>query len=238
MHVEILFEDDFIVITNKPANILIHNSYYARNIKDETLLEYLHRKFDHHFYPVHRLDRKTSGVLVLAKRKEDVSIFQTLFSTSHTEKIYLGIVRGFLLNKSITIDTPVKNPDTGIYKEAETYCESLCSSQLNIPVHPYDTSRYSLVRLTPRTGRMHQLRIHMNKISHPIVGDYKYGDRFHNRMFENEFNCKNIFLHAYSIHFKHPITAHNINIKASFPNDWYLVFSYLGWKNNAVEYKK
>ena len=235
MYPEILFEDDYVIMVNKPNNILIHNSYYARNIRDTTLLTLLYQQFGYHFFPVHRLDRKTSGVLVLAKKKEDVAIFQTLFNSNQIKKIYIGIVRGFLINGPITIDSPVKNPDTENYKEAVTYCESLCSSQLNIPVHPYDTSRYSLVRLTPRTGRMHQLRIHMNKISHPIVGDYKYGDRFHNRMFEHEFNCKNLFLHAYAIQFKHPITNSNINIKASFPDDWMLVFKHLGWEKSAVE---
>jgi tRNA pseudouridine65 synthase len=235
MYPEILFEDDYVIMVNKPNNILIHNSYYARNITDTTLLELLYQQFGYHFFPVHRLDRKTSGVLVLAKKKDVVSIFQTLFNSNQIQKIYIAIVRGYLQNGPITIDTPVKNPDTENYKEAATYCEPLCSSQLNIPVHPYDASRYSLVRLIPRTGRMHQLRIHMNKISHPIVGDYKYGDRFHNRMFEHEFNCKNLFLHAYSIYFKHPITNNNIHIKASFPNDWKLVFKHLGWKKSAVE---
>ncbi len=235
MHPEILFEDDYIVVVNKPNNILIHNSYYARNNTDATLLELMHQQFGYQFFPVHRLDRKTSGVLVLAKGKENVSIFQALFHSNQIQKIYVGIVRGFFLNGPITIDTPVKNPDTESYKDAETYCEPLCSSQLNIPVHPYDTSRYSLVRLIPRTGRMHQLRIHMNKISHPIVGDYKYGDRFHNRMFENEFNCKNLFLHAYSIQFNHPITNSKVNIKASLPGDWKLIFKHFGWKSSAVE---
>ena len=100
---------------------------------------------------------------------------------------------------------------------------------LDIPVHPYKTSRYSLVKLTPATGRMHQLRIHMNKISHPIVGDYKYGDRFHNRMFENEFDCNNLFLHAHSLHFKHPITKNNIAIEAILPNDWMYIFRIFDW---------
>jgi len=78
------------------------------------------------------------------------------------------------------MDTPTKNAETGMYKEAITEYETLETIELNIPVMPYDKSRYSLVKFTPKTGRMHQLRIHANKISHPIVGDYQYGDRFHN----------------------------------------------------------
>ncbi len=234
MHVEILFEDDYIIIVNKPNNILIHNSYYARNIKDDTLLEKLNSQYGQHFFPIHRLDRKTSGVLVLAKHKEHVSIFQQLFNSKEIKKSYLGIVRG-IVTETVVIDSPVKNPDSLIYKEAETYCEPLYTTQLDIPVHPYETSRYSLVKLKPRTGRMHQLRIHMNKISHPIIGDYEYGDRFHNRMFENEFNCKNLFLHAYSIHFTHPISNENIIIKASLPRDWNMILKIFSWKIDILE---
>lgn len=229
MEVEIIFEDETILIVNKPNNVLIHKSYYARNIKDNTLLELLQQQTGFTLYPIHRLDRKTSGVLVLAKQKEQVAVFQELFNSNKIQKTYLGIVRGFVTAPSL-INSPVKNPDTQVYKEAETHCKPLQSVQLNIPVHPYETSRYSLVELKPSTGRMHQLRIHMNKISHPIVGDYKYGDRFHNRMFENEFNCHNLFLHAVSLKFMHPITKEQLQIYADIPGDWAKVFGKFKWK--------
>lgn len=228
MNIEILFEDNHIVIVNKPNNVLIHNSYYARNIKDETLLDLLFAQFACHFYPVHRLDRKTSGVLMLAKHKEDVAVFQELFNANQIQKTYLGIVRGFV-DISVLVASPVKNPDTKVYKDAETFCEPIHTKLLDIPVIPYENSRYSLVKLTPATGRMHQLRIHMNKINHPIVGDYKYGDRFHNRMFEQEFDCEKLFLHAYSLQFTQPITHEKIVINASLPNDWGKVFKLFDW---------
>ncbi|PHS51823.1 MAG: pseudouridine synthase [Lutibacter sp.] len=231
MKIEILFEDSHIIIVNKPNNVLIHNSHYARNITDDTLLKLLNQQLGYSFYPVHRLDRKTSGVLVLAKLKEEVATFQALFTTNEIIKNYVGIVRGFV-HESIHIDSPVKNPDTNLYKEAETLCEPIFTHQLDIPVHPYDSSRYSLVKLTPTTGRMHQLRIHMNKISHPIVGDYKYGDRFHNRMFEQEFSCANLFLHAYAIAFKHPFTGKSIEILAPFPKDWGIIIKKFNWEFN------
>ena len=229
MQLEILFEDEFIIIVNKPNNVLIHNSYYARNIKEATLLDILFEQFKVNFYPIHRLDRKTSGVLILAKHKENVSKFQELFNSNEIEKTYLAIVRG-LLCESTLINSPVKNPDTKIYKEAETYCEPLQVKQLDIPVHPYKASRYSLVKLIPITGRTHQLRIHMNKISRPIIGDYKYGDRFHNRMFEGNFNCHNLFLHALSLKIKHPITNKVLKISASLPNDWKTIFKVFDWE--------
>ena len=228
MIIEVLFEDDYIIVVNKPNNVLIHKSYYARNILEPTLLDLLSEQFSCDFYPVHRLDRKTSGVLVLAKHKKDVAVFQDLFTTGEIQKIYLGIVRGFI-EKTILITSPVKNPDTKVYKEAETNCKPLFTKLVDIPVHPYENARYSLVKLTPTTGRMHQLRIHMNKISHPIVGDYKYGDRFHNRMFENEFDCNNLFLHAHQLEFTHPITTKKIAITANLPNDWHKIFRKFNW---------
>ncbi|WP_372794187.1 pseudouridine synthase [Lutibacter sp.] len=228
MKIEILFEDEYIIIVNKPNNVLIHKSYYARNVDGPTLLDLLFKQFNANFYPVHRLDRKTSGVLLLAKQKENVAVFQDLFTTNEIKKIYLGIVRG-LVSESMLINSPVKNPDTKLYKDAETFCEPICIKELDIPVHPYNGSRYSLVKLTPATGRMHQLRIHLNKISHPIVGDYKYGDRFHNRMFEQEFNCHNLFLHAYSLKLMHPISNEHIVIEANLPNDWISVFNIFDW---------
>ncbi len=234
MKIEILFEDNNIIIVNKPNNVLIHNSYYARNIKELTLLDLLKTQFNVEFYPIHRLDRKTSGVLVLAKHKNEVAIFQQLFNSDKIKKTYIGIVRGFI-EKSVLITSPVKNPDTQVYKNAETNCEPLDTKLLDVAVHPYENARYSLVKLKPTTGRMHQLRIHMNKISHPIVGDYKYGDRFHNRMFEHEFNCHNLFLHAHQLEFTHPVNAINISVKANFPEDWNKIFETFNWNYNTKE---
>ncbi len=228
MQVEILFEDEYIIIVNKPNNILIHNSYYARNIRGATLLDILFEQFKINFYPVHRLDRKTSGVLILAKDKENVSKFQELFNSNKIEKSYLGIVRGFI-EDAIEIDSPVKNPDTKVYKEALTFCKLLFTKNIDIPVYPYNSSRYSMVELIPTTGRMHQLRIHMNKISHPIIGDYKYGDRFHNRMFEQQFNCPNLFLHAFSLKFCHPITNESLVISATLPKNWEVILEAFQW---------
>lgn len=228
MQLEIIFEDKFIIIVNKPNNILVHNSYYARNIKDATLLEILKQQMGITLYPVHRLDRKTSGTLILAKQQENVAIFQKLFNSNQIEKVYIAIVRGFV-TKSRIIDSPVKNPNTQSYKEATTFLEPIFTKSLEIPVHPYEVSRYSLVKLTPSTGRMHQLRIHMNKISNPIIGDSKYGDRFHNRMFEQKFNCYNLFLHAYLISFVHPISDKKITVKAQFSSDWLSIFKIFHW---------
>lgn len=229
MDIPLLFEDDYIIAVNKPHNILIHKSHYARNLKGPTLLDVLLAQEGAPFYPIHRLDYKTSGVILLCKQKEFVVKFQELFDQDLIQKTYRAVVRGFA-PATQTIDSPVKNADTLKYKDALTELTLLNQVSLDIPVHPYPGSRYSFVELSPKTGRMHQLRIHMNKISHPIVGDYKYGDRFHNRMFENELQCENMFLHAYSVLFKHPFTGEILKIDAAFSENWLKIIEKFNWK--------
>ena len=228
--VNIIYENDVLVAVNKPNNFLIHQSYYARNIRETTLLEFLEQQLGYPLYPIHRLDRKTSGIILLAKDKKAVADYQALFTRNEINKTYYAIVRGFTEQLG-TIDFPVKNDDTGVYKDAVTHYTTIDSVTLDIPVHPYENSRYSLLELCPKTGRMHQLRKHLNKISHPIVGDYKYGDRFHNRMFEKELDCHYLFLHAYSIVFTDPFSHQSIHLKANLPADWLKVFELFNWKN-------
>ena len=117
--IEVQFEDDYCLIVNKPNNVLVHHSYYSRNIKDDSLLQLLTKQLNHKFYPVHRLDRKTSGLILLAKDKNNVSQFQDLFINQKITKKYMAIVRGHC-SEFGQIDTPVKNEDTGIYKDALT----------------------------------------------------------------------------------------------------------------------
>jgi tRNA pseudouridine65 synthase len=217
---QVCFEDPYIIVVNKPNNVLVHHSKLASNKQDERSLMQL--VFDHYqlpFYPVHRLDRKTSGILIFAKQKTYIPAFQALFTNNEIQKTYYGLVRGFLPEHG-TIDTPVKGRDALVYKEAVTQYTRLKTLELPIAVGPYPSARYSLVRLQPATGRLHQLRIHLNKISHPLIGDPKYGDRFHNRMFSKTFHINHLFLHAYSIQFKHPYTAEELFIKSEVPAHW------------------
>lgn len=220
MEIEILYEDTYCIIVNKPNNVLVHHSHYSRNIKDDSLLQLLRKQFDNqNFYPVHRLDRKTSGILLLSKTKENIKEFQQLFNNKIITKKYKALVRGYT-DKFGIIDTPIKNNETGVYKQALTHYSSLQRFELEIPVKPYLTSRYSLIELEPKTGRTHQLRKHLNKIAHPIIGDHKYGNRHHNQMFKNEFNVDNLFLHAYFLEFNHPILSKNIKITLNLPKFW------------------
>ena len=231
MSITVVFEDEYILCVSKPNNMLVHHAFHSRNVSDETsLLQSIFEEKGIKVYPIHRLDRKTSGIILLAKEKEYVAKFQELFTQQEIQKTYYGIVRGHSPVSKI-IDSPVKGRDANVHKEAETHLKTLAQITLEIPVKPYDSSRYSLVELSPKTGRMHQLRVHANKISHPLIGDPKYGDKNHNTMFGEKFGCKNMFLHAGKLEFIHPFSLEKTVLKAPFPKDWLTIFKEFGWEN-------
>jgi len=225
----ILYEDDFVIAVAKPNNLLVHHSLMARNQSDEqSLVELLQETYNATFFPIHRLDRKTSGIVLCAKEKAFVAPFQALFTSDQIQKVYYGIVRGFPPKNGI-IDSPVKGRDANVHKTALTHFETLANVILPIPVQPFPESRYSLVKLLPKTGRMHQLRVHLNKLNYPLIGDPKYGDRLHNRMFQAEFGMSNLFLHAASLSFQHPFLEKEIRIYCSFPEDWKIISKKFEW---------
>ena len=238
MNLDIIFEDQFIICVNKPNNMLVHHAYHSRNVADETsLLQLIQAEKGIKVYPIHRLDRKTSGIILLAKETIHVSKFQELFTNNEIEKTYYGVVRGFSPETKI-IDSPVKGRDASIHKDALTYLKTLEHVVLEIPVKPYDCSRYSLVELKPKTGRMHQLRVHTSKISHPLIGDIKYGDKNHDVMFDENFGWKNMFLHAGQLKFKHPFSEEVLILKANFPKNWISLFEEFTWTNPHSETAK
>ena len=231
MSLEIIFEDEYILCVNKPNNVLVHHAHLSRNVADEdSLLQLIEAQKALKVYPIHRLDRKTSGIILLAKHKEYIADFQSLFTNNTIQKTYYGVVRGFSPESKV-IDSPVKGRDSKVHKDALTELKTLAKITLNIPVKPYDSSRYSLVQLLPKTGRMHQLRVHMNKISHPLIGDAKYGDKNHDLMYENQFGFNNLFLHAGQLEFIHPFTNEKLVLKATFPKDWLSLFEKFNWSN-------
>ena len=231
MSLEIIYQDNYCLLVTKPNNVLVHHAHHSRNKIDEvSLIQLIENQFGKRYYPIHRLDRKTSGIILLASKREYVASFQALFTNNEIQKIYYGVVRGFS-QEHLIIDSPVKGRDALVYKDAETQLKLLDKIILEIPVKPYKSSRYSLVELKPKTGRMHQLRIHMNKVSTPLINDAKYGDKNHDLMYAKEFGWKNLFLHAGSLEFIHPFTNKKLILKSSFSEDWIQLFQEFSWKN-------
>lgn len=229
MQVPIVYNDDAIIVVNKPNNLLVHHSYYARNIEENSLVQLLKESHGDHIYPVHRLDRKTSGLLIFAKSPELAAVLQNQFENQRIEKDYYALVRGFTPPCGI-IDSPIKKDEMEVYQVALTHFSTIESVEIDFAVTPYSTARYSLVCLSPKTGRMHQLRKHMNKIAHPIIGDPKHGNRHHNHFFINQFNCDKLFLHAAKLTLDHPVSKQKMTFRAGFPEFWNEMLTELGFE--------
>jgi len=164
---EIIYQDEYLIAINKPHGLLVHQSSIARDAT-EFALQMLRDQVGKHVSPVHRLDRKTSGILLFAFDKATEVAMQQQFMNAETEKKYLAILRGFSPD-AMDIDYPLAK-ENGTLQEAFTAFRTLQRAEIEVPFGKHLTSRYSLVEATPKTGRMHQLRKHFSHILHPIIG--------------------------------------------------------------------
>ena len=210
---EILYQDDYLVAINKPHGLLVHPSPIARDA-EEFAMQLLRDQLGQHVHPAHRLDRKTSGVLLFSLDESTHKVTQSLFAERSIEKTYMAIVRGHIEPRG-TIDYALKRED-GKVQEAVTHYTCLDQCELDVPFGKHTTSRYSLIEVKPETGRMHQIRKHMAHIFHPIIGDRPHGCNKQNRLFKEKWNMTSMMLHASSLEFDHPITNEKITIKATY----------------------
>ena len=210
---EIIYQDEILVAINKPHGLLVHRSQIAADTS-EFAVQILRDQIGQRVYPVHRLDRKTSGVLLFALNEEMNSQMQIQFSEAKVKKHYHAIVRGFTPDE-LEIDYPLRRDD-GIVQDAFTYFKTLKKVELNLPFGKHPTSRYSLIELMPTTGRMHQLRKHMAHIFHPIIGDRPHGCNKQNKFFLEKFEMNSMLLHAVELSFLHPVTQRQVSIRADY----------------------
>lgn len=236
----ILFKDDYLVAIHKPAGLLVHRTEIARGQDDTFVVQLVRDQIGQYVYPLHRLDRPTSGVLLLAIDPEANRQLKEDFTERRVAKRYIALVRGWLEGPG-EIDYPLAKPEFDRRKArkkrergevpekqpAVTTFKPLDNSELPIPVGRYETARYSLVELSPKTGRTHQLRRHMGHLRHPIIGDKRYGDRHHNRMFAERLELPGLFLTALSLTFTHPVTKEPIEIKTDLEPRWQATFAAL-----------
>jgi len=221
-HLEILYQDAYLVAINKPSGLLVHKSPIDKH-ETRFALQLVRDQIGQYVYPVHRLDKPTSGVLLFALNSEIAKSMSELFRSHEVQKEYMAVVRGYTQEEAL-IDYPLKQMlDTqeqkklGITKEAQdaqTHYERIATVELPYAVSRYPVARYSLVKLLPKSGRKHQLRRHMKHIFHPIVGDTKHGRGEHNKLFREKFDCHRLLLHSNKIHFSHPVSGKNVLIEA------------------------
>jgi tRNA pseudouridine65 synthase len=234
---EIIYQDEHIVAVNKPSHLLVHRSWID---KEETrfAIQILRDQIGRYVYPVHRLDKPTSGVLLFALSKEVARAISEQMQARAFKKEYIAIVRGYT-EQSGTIDYALKevldkmtDSKATVDKEAQsavTAYETIGQVELPFSVGRYATTRYSLVRLRPQTGRKHQLRRHMKHLLHPIVGDTKYGRGEHNRFFREEFDVHRLLLHARELTFLHPVLNKEITLTAGVDEVFLQLLATLGF---------
>jgi len=209
----ILYHDEYLIAVNKPANLLVHKSALDRD--PDNVLKRLRKQIDQYLFPVHRLDKPTSGVLLFTLDKESARSLGCQFESHTIEKNYTAIVRGYLF-ESGTVEHAIDDRDSPNKQrlDAVTNYQSQAHIELPYKVDRYDTTRYSIVNVQPQTGRRHQIRRHMKHLHHPLIGDTSYGKSLHNRFFQQHYDCHRLLLHARSLHFTHPHTHAPLSISA------------------------
>ncbi|RYZ98933.1 MAG: pseudouridylate synthase [Sphingobacteriaceae bacterium] len=208
---DILFHDEHLVAINKPHGLLVHRSGIA-NDAEEFALQLLRDQLGQKVFPAHRIDRKTGGILLFALDKPTEILMQQQFAENKVHKKYLSVVRGYT-DDSGEIDYPLRK-ENGTLQEAFTAYTTLHRTEIDVPFGGHATSRYSLVEVTPTTGRMHQIRKHMSHIFHPIIGDRTHGCNKQNKLFKEQWDMTTMLLHASRLSFTHPVSNSDIVIEA------------------------
>lgn len=178
----------------------------------EFAVQLLRDQVGYKVYPAHRLDRKTSGILLFAKSKEANIKAQELFRDRKIQKTYTAIVRGFIQHEGL-IDYALS--EAGKTQEAQTQYRLLAHFEIPLAFGKFSTSRYSWVELNPLTGRFHQLRKHMAHIFHPIIGDRPHGCNKQNKLWKEQFGMTCMLLHASKLNFEWANESIEIQAKAS-----------------------
>lgn len=239
----ILYRDDHLVAMYKPSGMLVHPTKVDRH-EQRIALPLLRDRIGQYLYPVHRLDKPTSGVLVFALDPDSARELANTFQAHQVRKDYLTVVRGWPPLGGI-IDQPLapRDPDSRKRKRHRVpqsamtlYHRQACTS---IPISVdgrYTNTRYSLVRLRPITGRRHQLRRHLKSRNHPLIGDVNYGKGIHNRFFREQYGLNRLMLCAVSLSFEHPVTGETLQIRATPDRDFTDVADAVGlplgeWRN-------
>lgn len=223
--VEILYQDSFLAAMNKPAGLMVHRSE-AVGQAEHFALQLMRNHLKQWVYPAHRIDRKTSGVLLFTLDKETDRKLQGCFSRQEVTKTYHAIVRGYTPDESL-IDYPLVN-EVGKLQDAVTLFSTLARTEINLPLGKFQTSRYSFIEIFPKTGRMHQIRKHLAHIDHPIIGDRPHGCNKQNKLFKEKWNMDSMMLHASSIEFEHPLTYERVKISAPFPDEFNRILKLTG----------
>ncbi len=245
LELEVLYQDEHIVAVFKPSGLLVHRSIIDR-YETRFAMQLLRDQLGRRVYPLHRLDKPTSGVLLFALSPEDAAVFGNLFEQNLVHKTYLAVVRGYLPAQGI-VNHPLKEKLDKIADKkarqdkpaqaAVTRYQLLDRIELPVAVGRYETARYSVVKLAPETGRKHQLRRHMAHLRHPILGDINYGDNKHNRVAREKWGLTGLALTACKVSFQHPISDRKTDIFSKVEPRFKALLSQWGMAGQDIDRK-
>jgi tRNA pseudouridine65 synthase len=200
----ILHRDEYLIAANKPSGLLVHRGWDRDR---DVLMTRVRDEIGAHVYPVHRLDRGASGVVLFALTPAFAGQLGGLFAERRVDKRYVALVRG-APPETGTIDHPIPRREGG--PRVESVTDYRCLARFG---------RYVLVAAHPRSGRLHQIRRHLKHISCPLIGDVRYGKGAHNRLFRDRYQLRRLALHAAVLRFIHPTLDAPVSIHAPIPAD-------------------
>ncbi|MFZ5636152.1 MAG: pseudouridine synthase [Pseudomonadota bacterium] len=215
--IPVLYRDETLAVVDKPAGLMVHDSALARGETD-FVADRLREQFGRPIFLVHRLDRATSGCLLLAFDRETASRLGKTLMSREFEKDYLAVCRGWPAEETFVVDHPLDGgPGKPQKKPAITRFERLAVCELALPSvaagTEFPTSRYALLRAHPDTGRFRQIRRHLKHLSHHLIGDTSHGDGRHNRAFR-ALGIHRMLLHAERLRFPHPHGGETVDAAA------------------------
>jgi tRNA pseudouridine65 synthase len=234
---QILYEDQNYVAIHKPAGLLVHPSKIDSHERI-TVVQMLREHLKKQIFPVHRLDKPTSGVMIFALNSNAAEKLASQFRQNQVQKKYISLVRGHFKREQL-LDYPLKEELDAIAdknsssnrpaKQAQTFLQPVEQVEIPVMVDRYPTTRYSLVFAFPKTGRKHQIRRHLRHLNHPIIGDVAHGCGEHNKYFENRFQKRRLFLSCLQMTFFHFELNQTITVQSEICEDFKRVIQDLGF---------
>jgi tRNA pseudouridine65 synthase len=203
----VLYRDERLVVIHNPSGLLVHRSAIDRH-ETRFAVQLLRDQLGQRVYPVHRLDKGTSGALAFALDPAAARVYSLAFGGAGVAKTYLALVRGWpaeqgrIERELAAVADDVLGSQSTVPRAARTTYQRLATYELPVCVDRFPTSRYALVQLQPLSGRRHQLRRHLAGASYPIIGDSTYGKGRHNRYFAERFHVQRLLLACTRLEFR------------------------------------
>lgn len=227
--IPLLYHDEQLAVVDKPARLMAHDSALAAG-EQPFLVDRLRLRFDRPIHLVHRLDRATSGCLLVAFDRDTARHLSGQFMSRSVAKTYLAICRGWPEPRQGLIDHPLDGgPGKPEKKPAQTAYRVLASGTMPWPYAEHPQSRFALLECRPHTGRFRQIRRHLKHIHHHLIGDTSHGDGARNRMFRSHLGVHRMLLHAHRLGFLHPIDGRPMDVEAVLDHEYQRVLDAFGW---------